>query len=54
MNKTKHYTPPKFKKRDLVNSPAGEGTIELIVYQGGGHFYKVNDSFYAEGEISKV
>jgi hypothetical protein len=54
MHKNKHYNPPKFKKGILVNSPSGEGQIETIVYQGGGHFYLVNNSYYAEGELSQI
>jgi hypothetical protein len=53
-NNNKRYTPPKFKKGVPVNSPSGEGIIEGIVYQGGGHFYLVNNSYYAEGELGQI
>jgi len=49
---SKKYIQPKFKKGETVTAPKGlVGEITTITYLGSSHWYYVNGSFYAEGEL---
>ena len=53
-NKHKHFTPPKFRKGELVNTLSGRALIESITYTQGEHWYQVNNIFYGEHELTKI
>ena len=54
INKHKRFTPPKFKKGEMVMSPNGSFQVDNITYTQGEHWYEVNNIFYGEHEINKI
>jgi hypothetical protein len=49
-----NYNLPKYRKGNKVNTPQGEGVITMITYEGGANWYRVNNTFYSENEITKI
>jgi hypothetical protein len=51
----KKYSLPKYRRRDRVSLPdKSTGFIMQIRYEGGENWYEVNNSYYAEREITKI
>lgn len=50
------YKYPKFKRGDKVQSPAGEGTVYVVQYVDGIHWYELEEApgFYREDELKRV
>jgi len=54
-NNDKRYSLPKYRRGNKVKLPNGStGHIVMVRYEGGENWYEVNNSYYAEREITKV
>lgn len=52
--KDKRYSPPQYKKGDIVKASDGvSGKIVMISYEMGENWYFVNVKWYAERELVK-
>ena len=54
-NLNKRYSLPKYRRGNKVVLPdKSTGFITMVRYEGGENWYEVNNSYYAEREITKL